>query len=153
RSGIATLCGDRRRTWTEFGDRVARLAGALRGIGLRGSGRVAVLALNSDRYLEYLYAVPWAGGVLVPINVRLAPPEILPILQDSEAEILVVDDAFGDLLPALCSDPATARRIVFAGDGIAPEGSLRHEELLAAAAPAADAQRAGDDLAGIFYTG
>jgi long-chain acyl-CoA synthetase len=153
RSGIATVCGDRRRTWTEFGDRVARLAGGLRGAGLGDSGRVAILALNSDRYLEYLYAVPWAGGVLVPINVRLAPPEILQILQDSETETLVVDDAFSPLLPALCSGPTTVRRIVFAGDGPAPAGSLHHEEILAAAAPIADAQRAGDDLAGIFYTG
>jgi acyl-CoA synthetase (AMP-forming)/AMP-acid ligase II len=152
-SGIATICGERRRTWTEFGHRVARLAGALGDLDLGAAGRVAILSLNSDRYLEYLYAVPWAGGVLVPLNVRLAPAEILQILQDSGAEILVVDDACGALLPALRSEPTAVRRIVFAGDGIPPEGSCHHEEILAAAAPADGAWQAGDDLAGIFYTG
>jgi len=153
RSGVATICGDRRRTWTEFGHRVARLAGALGNLGLGAGNRVAILSLNSDRYLEYLYAVPWAGGVLVPLNVRLAPAEILQILMDSGAEILVVDDACSAMLPALRREPSAVRRIVFAGDGPLPEGCCHHEEILAAAPPAADAQRAGDDLAGIFYTG
>ena len=58
RRGTATMFGERRRTWEEFGQRVAKLAGALRGLGLGAEGRVAILALNSDRYLESYYAVP-----------------------------------------------------------------------------------------------
>src|SRR4029453_18759184 len=101
RHGTATIFGQRRRTWEEFGQRVAKLAGALRGLGLGAEGRVAILALNSDRYLECYYAVPWAGGIVVPLNVRLAPPEIIYTLNDSGAEILIVDDVFKAMLPAL----------------------------------------------------
>ena len=85
RSGIATIFGARQRSWSEVLARVARFAGALRGLGLEPDDRVAILALNSDDYLELHYAVPWAGGALVPINTRLAPAEVRYILADSDA--------------------------------------------------------------------
>jgi long-chain acyl-CoA synthetase len=153
RNGTATMCGERRRTWQEFGERVARLAGALSNLGLDTGERVAILALNSDRYLEVYYAVAWAGGIIVPINIRLAPPEISYILNDSGASILVVDDAFAAMLPALSGNLDTVTQIIFAGDGLTPTGVRNYEELLAVATPVPDAERRGDDLAGIFYTG
>src|SRR5256885_12080513 len=55
--GTATLFGERQRTWQEVGERVAKLAGALRGLGLAGEGLVAILAPNSHPYLEGYHAV------------------------------------------------------------------------------------------------
>jgi long-chain acyl-CoA synthetase len=153
RRGTATIFGERRRTWQEFGGRVAKLAGALCGLNLSADGRVAILALNSDRYLECYYAVPWAGGIVVPLNVRLAPPELIYTLNDSGAEILVVDDVFKAMLPAFSGKLSTVRRIIFADDAPTPEGTQNYEELLSAAEPIPDARRGGDDVAGIFYTG
>ena len=66
--GIATIDGVRRRTWQEVGERVARAAGALRGMGVSNGDRVAILALNSDRYFELYLAIAWAGAVVVPLN-------------------------------------------------------------------------------------
>ena len=57
--GIATSFAGRRRTWRESADRVSRVAGALSALGVRSGDRVAILALNSDRYLELMYAIPW----------------------------------------------------------------------------------------------
>ncbi|MFL5804184.1 MAG: AMP-binding protein [Roseiflexaceae bacterium] len=153
RRGTATLFGERHRTWEEVGHRVAKLAGTLRSLGLSSEGRVAILALNSDRYLECYYAVAWAGGIVVPLNVRLAPPELISTLNDSGAEILVVDAVFKAMLPAFSGKLATVRRIIFADDAPTPEGAQNYEELLAAADPIPDAMRSGDDIAGIFYTG
>ena len=99
--GVATLHAGRRCTWAAFADRVSRFAGALRALGVDRGMRVAILALNSDRYLEYYYAVPWAGGMVVPLNVRLAAAELIEILNDSGAEILIVDEAMSPMLPAL----------------------------------------------------
>ena len=53
----ATVFHDRRHTWREVEDRVARLAGGLLRLGLSKGGRAAILALNSDRYFEYLLGV------------------------------------------------------------------------------------------------
>jgi long-chain acyl-CoA synthetase len=151
--GIATIDGERQRTWAEFGGRVAKLAGALQGLGLKTGDRLAILALNSDRYLEYFFAVPWAGGVIVPLNTRLAPPELAYMLNDTAAEILVVDDTFTAMLPLLKAKVSSLKHIVLAGNGTVPEGVLSHEALLTAADPIPDVERGGADLAAIFYTG
>jgi acyl-CoA synthetase (AMP-forming)/AMP-acid ligase II len=153
RLGTATIDGERRQTWKEFEQRVAKLAGALLALGLEPGERVAILSFNSDRYLEYFFAIPWAGGIIVPLNTRLAPPEHVHLLNDSGSQILVVDDAHAALLPTLTAETTTIRCIVFAGNGGAPAGLLDHEAILESASPAPDAGRGGDDVAGIFYTG
>ena len=150
--GTATICGDRERTWADFADRVARLAGSLRELGVRDGERVAIVALNSDRYLEYYYAVPWAGGVVVPLNIRLAGPEILQVLDDSGASVLVVDDAFAPLLPAVREKSGTVQQVLFAGDGEAPDGTGAWEDA-AGGEPVDDAAGGWDDVYGLFYTG
>lgn len=149
----ATRFGQRSHTWNTFKHRIASLAGGLQQLGLSAGERVAILALNSDRYLELFFAVPWAGGVVVPINVRLAPPEILFTLDDSESEILVVDDAFAQMLPALVGKMATVKKIIFAGDGTTPADCVNYETLISQHTPVPDAERGHHDLAGLFYTG
>ena len=96
---IATVCGDRQRTWREFDERIRRLAGAMHGLGLKPATGSAILSLNSDRYLESLFGLSLGGFVFVPINTRLAPPEIVFWLADSGCSALFVDDAFVPVLP------------------------------------------------------
>lgn len=144
---------ERRRTWTETLERVSRLAGAMQSLGLGQGDRAAILALNSDRYFEFFYATAWAGGVFVPINIRLAPPEILHWLNDSEAKILFIDARFAPVLAALEGRIPHVREIVFLGDDPPPDGLHDYERILAEAAPVADAERGYEDLAGLFYTG
>ena len=152
-NGFATIFGERKFTWTEFKDRIARLAQGLKGLGVETEDLVAILSMNSDRYLEYFFGVPWAGGMVVPVNIRLAPPEILFTLNDSETKVLVIDDTFAAMLPALKGKMETVTHIVFAGDGETPEGCINYEDLIKNNEPAADAERQGDDIAGLFYTG
>jgi acyl-CoA synthetase (AMP-forming)/AMP-acid ligase II len=150
---VMTIFGARRRTFREVADRVARLAGALRELGVGDGDRVAMLALNSDRYNEYLLAVPWANAVLNPVNFRWSVAEIAYSLRDSVSRVLLVDDMFAPMLPALREAVPELAIVIGAGDGAAPDGALDYEELIAAAAPVADRRRGGDDLAGLFYTG
>ena len=152
---IATRDGDRARTWRECADRVARLAGALRGFGIADGERTAVLALNSDRYFEYIYATAWAGGVFVPINTRLAPAEVIYWVNDSDARVLFCDDAFAPLARRLKDEGAipSVKRLVWMGTGAPPDGMDSHDALIAGAEPAEDAGRGYEDLAGLFYTG
>ncbi|MDX6740710.1 long-chain fatty acid--CoA ligase [Actinocorallia sp. A-T 12471] len=150
---VMTTYADRTRTFRETADRVARLAGALRDLGVGRGDRVAILALNSDRYHEYLLAVPWADAVLVPLNIRWSPAEVAYALRDSGARVLLVDDAFAPVLPTLRAEVPDLASVVHIGDGPLPEGALAYEGLIAAAEPAEDVRRGGDALAGIFYTG
>ncbi len=150
---VATVCGDRRSTFAEVTDRVARLAGALRGLGVGSGDRVAMLSLNSDRYHEYLLAVPWADAVLNPVNIRWSPTEIAYSLRDSQTRILLVDDTFAPVIPAVREEYPELTTVVHVGDGPAPEGALSYEELIAGSEPVEDVRRSGDALAGLFYTG
>src|SRR5450432_2794317 len=96
---LATVFGDRRHTWREFDQRTRRLAGALHGLGFVPGDRIGILALNSDRYLECLFGLSLGGFVFVPVNTRLAPPEIVFWLVDSGCSALFVDEAFAPVLP------------------------------------------------------
>lgn len=150
---IAVRFGDRQQSFAGFSGRVARLAGALQNLGMQAGDRVAILSLNSDRYLEYHMAVPWAGGVLNPCNIRWSAAEILYSLEDSGSTILLVDETFRPLAEQFRHESTTLREVIYCGDGDVPAGMLGYEGLLAAASPVPDAVRRGEDLAGIFYTG
>lgn len=150
---LATVFGERRHTYRTFGDRVARLAGALQTLGMEAGDRVGMLALNSDRYLEYIMGVWWGGGVLNPVNIRWSVPEIVYSLDDCSTAILIVDEHFAALAEGIRATARNAPLFVYAGEGNVPPGMLGFEQLIADALPVEDAGRGGDDLACIMYTG
>ncbi len=152
RKGTATICEGRRRSWGEAADRISRTAAVLRSLSLDSGDRVAILAPNSDTYLEYLFAVAWAGGVIVPVNPRLAPPEIGHVLRDCGARILITTTTFADLIAGIRTDLPDLAHIVFVGNEKPPAGALVHEALIAAATPIDNAGRGDDDLYALFYT-
>jgi len=151
-NGLAVVCGDRRRNWREVGDRVTRLAAAIRRLGAEDGDRVAVLSLNSDRYLELYLAVGWSGAVIVPLNVRWSSLENEDAMRDCRADILFVDKAFAPVGTALAK-AIPGLNLVYADDGETPAGMTSYETLIAQSRPIPDAMRKRDDLAGIFYTG
>jgi acyl-CoA synthetase (AMP-forming)/AMP-acid ligase II len=149
----ASICGSRVFSYRETMDRVSRLAGALRGTGLAKDGRVAILALNSDRYYQALLATAWADAVAVPVNCRWAVSEIAYSLNEAAVSHLVVDEVFAPVatqLHAMCSQLEV---LVHCGDSSAPDDMLSLEQLIESADPIPDSYRGGDALAGIFYTG
>jgi acyl-CoA synthetase (AMP-forming)/AMP-acid ligase II len=140
-------------TFSELGDRVARLASALQGLGMRDGDLVAMLSLNSSRYLEYFMAVPWGGGVLNPCNIRWSVAEIVYSLNDSQSAILIVDDAFTSMADDIRRLAKTIKVIIYAGDRETPFGMVSYEDILQAAEPVPDACLQGNHVAGVFYTG
>jgi long-chain acyl-CoA synthetase len=151
----AIIDRERTFTWAEFLDRVARAATVLGDHGLGPGDRFAILSRNTFRNAEMVHAGYWMGAVPVPVNIRLATPEIRFVLDDSDAKLLVVEDAMADL--AMTDELATWRgRVIHQtadGDDPADAAWPQYEALLAAAAPAAPREAAEDDDAILFYTG
>ena len=85
-------------TWSRYVDRIARAAAALHGLGLRPGDRFGILSHNSFRHAELINAGYWLGAVPVPLNFRLARPEIRYILDDADCKLLAVEDRFAALL-------------------------------------------------------
>lgn len=90
-----------RTTYGEVADRALRLAGGLLGLGLQRGDRVATLAVNSFRHLEAYLGVPSAGLVLHTVNIRLHPEQVAWILNDAEDRVLMVENVFAAMIPAL----------------------------------------------------
>jgi acyl-CoA synthetase (AMP-forming)/AMP-acid ligase II len=81
---------DRTVSYGEFVDRCARAAAALVACGVAPGDRVAAFLPNVPEMLELHFAVPAAGAVLVPMNVRITAAEVAYILEHSGARVLVV---------------------------------------------------------------
>jgi acyl-CoA synthetase (AMP-forming)/AMP-acid ligase II len=137
-SRIAIIDGDAHFDFASLSERSLRLGAGLRGLGLEAGDRVAFLSANGHRYVEALCGIPAHGLVLVPLNTRLAPPELEAILEDSGARVLISD-----------RDPAAlaerAPRVIRAPSD--------YEALLAAAPPLAPPALDENALAALFYTG
>jgi long-chain acyl-CoA synthetase len=134
--------------------RVRRLANELRGLGIQPGERVAILMLNGFRYLELYYAVPGLGALVVPLNYRLAEPELVAILADAGATALAVDDNFAPIGQRLAE--ARPLRLIHAGSGATPVGMQSYEGLIESAAdtgPDLDRLPEDDDVVGLFFTG
>ena len=108
----AVVYGDRRMTYAQLSEEVTRVAHALRACGVDPGDRVAYLMPNIPEMLVAHFAVPLAGGVLVAINTRLAPPEVKYILAHSGATVLVVDAALHDSVASVLADLPELRQVV-----------------------------------------
>ena len=85
-----------------FHEHIETTAKALKSkFGVSRGDRVAVLSLNRPDYLVLLYACARLGAMLVPLNWRLAVAEQMFILSDAAAKVLVLEQAFAEILPAL----------------------------------------------------
>ena len=138
----AVLRGDRLLwRYRELADRVGRLAGRLRALGLAPGERVALLMKNDVAYLESLYAVWWAGLAAVPINAKLHADEVGYILDNAEASALIASEDLADAVAPLATRLSAT---------LVP-GSARYDA--AVAAPPIDAAPcAPTDLAWLFDT-
>lgn len=149
----ALVDNSRRVAYGELAARVARLAALLRERGVRAGDRVALLGMNSARYVEAIYAVWWAGGVVNPVNIRWTAAEMAWSLNDCETRWLIVDQAFAAQVAALREKSRCLAEILYFGDGAAPTDAVDVEAELVGLVPVADAARQGDDLAALMYTG
>jgi acyl-CoA synthetase (AMP-forming)/AMP-acid ligase II len=139
-------------TYGQHVDRVARLANALRKeLSVERSDRFAVLALNSQRYLELWHAAFLGGGVINALNLRLAGKELAYILNDSESRVCFVDGFFAGLVDAVRGETGV-EQVVLLGDGDVPH-DVRYEDLLSAGDPTIPEEPEEDDPVVLMYTG
>lgn len=150
---VAVHCNGRQRTWREIATRVPRMAAALQALELQRGDFVSVLAMNSDRYVELFYAVPWAGCALNPLNVRWSVAENAIAVESTATKVMFVDQTFVAEASALKAQIPSLKTLVYLGDDEAPPGMLSYEALVTAHEPCADADRKDDDLYVVFYTG
>ncbi|WP_405621867.1 acyl-CoA synthetase [Streptomyces sp. NBC_00076] len=140
----ALVHGEQSTDYRTLHTRTTRLAHALRARGVRRGDRIAYLGPNHPSYLETLFAAGTLGAVFVPLNTRLAGPEIAYQLADSGARALVYGPAFQGLVAGLPGN-SDVRTYVEVG--------AEYEQVLAEApAEPIDEPVAPDDTCIIMYT-
>jgi fatty-acyl-CoA synthase len=117
------VSGDRRFTYTEFGERVERMAFGLLSEGVLPGDRVAYLSFNTHQLLEGYFAAPLIRAIVMPLNVRLTALELTCILNHAEPRVAVYEADFAPLVDHLRQSCPAVQRWVEAGDA--------YEELLA----------------------
>ncbi|MER7951599.1 long-chain fatty acid--CoA ligase [Streptomyces sp. NPDC096079] len=148
---VAVVHEDRALTYRELNERVLRLAHALRALGVARGDRVAYLGPNHPAFLETLFAAGALGAVFVPLNTRLAAPELAYNLADSGSGVLVHAPEQAAAALASAAEAEVRHRIALAGPD--EEGGLGYEELLAGAGTdPLDEAVAPEDPCMIMYT-
>ncbi|MGP4103915.1 o-succinylbenzoate--CoA ligase [Nonomuraea sp. KM90] len=134
-------------TYAELSARVTRLAHALRELGLARGDRIGYLGPNRPSFVETMFAAHLLGAVFVPLNTRLAAPELDLQLGDCGASVLVYSAESASVVASLTTVPTR-----LAVDGTASGANDYEEQIRAAAADPIDEPVGHDDLAFILYT-
>ncbi len=148
---VAFFDGEYEATFGQHLDRVARLTSGLRGLGVARRDRFAVMALNGHQFLECYHAAFLGGGVINPLNLRLAAKELEYILGDSETKVCFTDQVFAPVIDKV-REAVGIEHVVMIGAGDAPH-DVTYEDLLENASPELPDEPEEDDPAVLMYTG
>lgn len=138
-------------TWAELDRRVSALAGALHRRGVGFGDRVLILMLNRPEFIESTLAVNKLGGIAVPVNFRMTPPEIAFLVSDCQAAVVVTEPVLAGVATAVRDLDATLDTVIVAA-GATEDGVLGYEDLLAENAPCPPVDIPDDSPALIMYT-
>jgi fatty-acyl-CoA synthase len=143
---VTTATGDgyRHLTYRELGEQAARLANALRRIGITGDQRVATFMWNNAEHLTAYLAIPSMGAVLHTLNVRLSPEQIAYIANEAEDQVIIANVSVAGQLAPVLPMLETVHTVIAVGEGdigsltAAGKSVLRYDEILGAESPSFD---------------
>ena len=151
---LALVEGERHYSFLEFTQRTRAMGNALLNLGLKKGDRVAILSKNSMENAESYFSIPCAGLVLVMLNFRLAPREILTILEDSGASVLLVNKQYVGQVEQIKDELNSIKKFIFIGPrDEAPLGWLHYETIIEnSSTEVPPTELREDDLAALMYT-
>jgi len=128
RDGTAEIVyGKTRYTWPKLFERVNGLAAGLASLGVQQGSKVAVVDIDTNRYLEAYYAVPMMGAVLHTVNVRLPPEQIGYTMTHAADDFVLVRDEFIPLTTKICPQLKSLKGVVTMSDsGSSPDFPFPH---------------------------
>jgi long-chain acyl-CoA synthetase len=141
--------GEHHASFGEHAARVLRLAHGLRHeLGLERGDRVAVLAANSHRYMELYHALALGTGVAMPLNTRLADPELVDLLERGHPAVIFADAACEARATELLGRLGDGRRV-----RLVPLGAGGFDELVEGGEEEVPGEPEEEDAALVMFTG
>jgi len=149
---VALIYDVRRYTFRELTERAFRLADALHRLGLRLQDRMAMLAMNCPEYIEFYWAAEASGLIAVPLNFRLAAPELAQIINDCAPLSLTFEAQYADTVESIRAQLSSVRHFICIGSP-KPGWAIDYAQLLERGDPAGPSLSPGArDLVTILYT-
>jgi acyl-CoA synthetase (AMP-forming)/AMP-acid ligase II len=149
----AFIDGDRRFSYADLDRRTNQLAHALLELGVRRGDRVSVLLANCVEFVEVHAACAKLGAIMVPVNTRLAAPEVGYILADAGADVFAYHPQLTAVAHAALTEPGVRVRHRITVNHSPGDGELGYDALMDAAAADPIAHEVTDsDVAFIMYT-
>ncbi len=155
--GAALLCGEERLDYDGLADALRRVAAGLIGTGIKPGERVGVYLNKRFEAVQAYFGISYAGGVFVPINSTLKPPQVRHILKDCNIAVLITTEARAKGLAEVLGECMDLRNVVTleaADDGM---GTPPHVETLSwqdltASDSGMPVRRIDADMVAILYT-
>lgn len=147
----ALIYRDRKFTYLELEQRTNRLSQALLSKEVKKGDRIALLMHNTSQFVELFFACARIGAIVVPLNVRLAPPEFDYIIRDCEVSALIYGDDFEETVTQLETSANLLFKVSTADDP--GSASLSYEDFIGdmeAVNPGIEVSE--NDLMAIMYT-
>ena len=110
-----TADGPRRTSYAALGRMCARLAHALRGLGIDGDQRVATFMWNNAEHLAAYLAIPSMGAVLHALNIRYFPQQLIYVTNHAENQVVIVDNTLAEPFSKLLPHLTTLRHVIVNG--------------------------------------
>ena len=138
--GVSTATGDgfRHASYLQIGQQAARLANALRRLGVDSDQRVATFMWNNQEHLVAYVAIPSMGAVLHTLNIRLFPEQIEFVAREAEDQVVIADISLAAILAPVLPTMETVHTVIVVGSGdLGPftasgKRVLRYDEVIAA---------------------
>ncbi len=147
----AFVWGDRRVSHADFHARVSKLASAFQRLGLKRQDRIGILSQNSLEFQEVYGACELSGLICATVNWRLAPPEMVYIINDGAPRVLVFEAAYAATVEILRPQLKSVEHFVCIGGGV--EFADEFEDVLASGDAGGPSLRPlPDDIAFLIYT-
>ncbi len=129
----AVLQGDTTLTFAELDGRCNRMANALASLGVKAGDRLALMFTNDHRFIEALFGAMRIGAVPVPLNIRMGDDALVYVIEDAEAQTLIVNAEMAERAQLLLARLIGLKHIIVAG--AQTDWSLGYEELLQSVSP------------------
>ena len=138
--GVSTATGEgfRHASYLQIGQQAARLANALRRLGVDSDQRVATFMWNNQEHLVAYVAIPSMGAVLHTLNIRLFPEQIEFVAREAEDQVVIADISLAAILAPVLPTMETVHTVIVVGSGdLGPftasgKRVLRYDEVIAA---------------------
>jgi 3-oxocholest-4-en-26-oate---CoA ligase len=150
----AVTHGDVTRSWADYDDRAARIAGALASAGLGHDSKVALFMYNCNEYMESQYGAFKLRGVPINVNYRYLDDELWYLLDNSDSEAIIFHSSLGDRVARVADRLPKLKLLIEVDDGDSGQvpDARPYDEVIATTDPMPRIERSEDDIY-MLYTG